>query len=68
MSYAEYFVNNLVNEFFKESLKEHPPTCDGLDRLIKKLGDSFKWYPPLEEIGSGSVPKSEKNPPATAIM
>ena len=61
VAYGDNFVNNLVNEFFTESLRENPPTRDGLDPLIKILGDSFKWYPPLEEIGSGSVPKSEKS-------
>ena len=35
---------------------------------MKKLEDSFKWYPPNVEIGSGSVPKPEKKPPQTATM
>ena len=66
--YGNNFVNNKVNEFFRDSVNEHAPTREGLDPLIKKLGDSFKWYPPNKEIGSGSVPKSLKNPSQTATM
>ena len=58
--YGNNFVNNKVNDYFRNSMNEHAPTREGLDPLIKKLGDSFKWYPPNKEIGSGSVPKPEK--------
>ena len=40
--YGKNFVNNKVNDFFTDSVNEHAPTREGLDPLIKKLGDSFK--------------------------
>ena len=66
--YGNDFVNSKVNEFIGDCLKEYPPTTEGVYPLMKKLEDSFKWYPPNVEIGSGSVPKPEKKPPQTATM
>ena len=66
--YGKNFVNTKVNEFFIDSVNDHVPTREGRDPLMKTLVDSFKWYPPNKETGSGTVTKLERDHSKTTTM
>ena len=68
VDYGKNFFNSKINEFVTDSVKEHPPTREGIDPLIEKLCNSFKWYPPNKETGSGSVTKLERDRSKTTSM
>ena len=55
-------INDAANKFLAQSLKEHPPTREGVDTLFRKVSDEFVKYDPLQVNGEH---KPEKPPPVT---
>ena len=55
VDYSPNFVNGKVNDFILDLVVKNPPTREGVEPLIEKLRNSFKWYPPNVETGSGTT-------------